>query len=103
MSRRVLNPDQFSIVSDPDEDMHALYAYHPDFGGGTVPVGSLYWNKSDGRITNVLVDQGARRQGIATAMYNQGKTMNPPPVHTDPEHRTGLGKKWIAGVGGESV
>jgi GNAT superfamily N-acetyltransferase len=98
-----LNPRQFRIEQDSDSDLHALDTYHPDFGAGKVPVGSLYWDRQSGKITNVTVQPEARRQGVASRMYAQAQTMDPPARHAPESERTGLGKKWVKGVGGDST
>jgi hypothetical protein len=36
-------------------------------------------------------------------MYDTAQQVEPPPVHAPENERTGLGKKWIKGMGGESV
>lgn len=103
-ARRHLNPDQFQLVHDPDDPgLHAIEAYHPDFGGGTVPVGSMLIDKSSSRITNISVDSQHRRQGIGRRMYNDAMGRGLNPLHSPEAHKTALGKKWSTAIGGPSV
>ena len=103
-ARRHLNPDQFRLVHDADDPgLHSIEAFHPDFGGGNVSVGSMLIDKSNSRITNINVDQSHRRQGIGRKMYSQAQQLGLNPLHSPAEHKTALGKKWSAGVGGDAV
>ena len=103
-AKRHLNPDQFRLVHDPDDtNLHSIEAFHPDFGGGNVPVGSMLIDKGNSRITNINVDERHRRQGIGTKMYNEAVSRGLNPMHSPEEHKTALGKKWSAGVGGDMV
>ena len=100
-AKKMLNPDQFRIEPSSDADTHSLDIYHPDHAGGTVPVGTMIWSRQTGAIHNIQSD--VRRQGIATRMFEHSQQFDPPAKHNTPENRTKLGKKWAAGVGGESV
>ena len=102
-ARRHLNPDQFSMVHEPGSVTHAIVAYHPAFGQGTIPVGHMIWDNQSGRITNIQVDEKHRRQGIGRRMYQEGQKHSPAPKHDVEKNRTALGKKWVRGVGGPSV
>lgn len=90
-ARRHLNPDQFRLVHETDSNVHSVDAFHPDFGAGKVPVGSLLWDKQSGRITNIGVQQGFRRQGIGRKMFEHAQQFHPAPLHS--ETQTNLGKK----------
>jgi ribosomal protein S18 acetylase RimI-like enzyme len=106
-SRRHLNPDQFSMVTDTDRDqgIHSVDAFHPGYLQGQHPVGSMLWEIGSGRITNISVDDQHRRQGIATRMYNHvnEKGYGSEPRHDVESMRTKLGSKWVSSVGGPSL
>ncbi len=96
-ARRHLNPDQFRMQSDTDSSTHGIYTYHPDFGAGQVPVGSLYWDKNSGTVTSINVQDQYRKQGIGTMMYKHAQSFDPPAVHHDAV-KTGMGKRFFAGI-----
>jgi GNAT superfamily N-acetyltransferase len=78
---------------------HTITA-HTDKGN---KAGSLEWNKSSGKIEDIDVHPEARRQGIASHMWDLAhqvsqETSTPAPRHS-PE-RTPDGDAWAKSVGG---
>jgi hypothetical protein len=94
---------------------HSIYAFHPSFGGGDIPAGSMHWYHSPGKkfgrdmapgdISHVEVQgktkysEGFRGQGLASAMYGMANNFEPKPRHV-PEQQTTAGQGWAAHVGG---
>lgn len=103
MTKRVLNPDQFDLRDESNDTVHTIAAFHPNFGQGQMPVGFMIWDRQSGRISNIDVDAGHRRQGIGKRMYQAGMQFQTPPKHDVVKNRTTLGKKWVQGVGGPSI
>jgi hypothetical protein len=110
-SRRHLNPDQFGKLTFEHSETpreHSIDAYHPDFGGGSVPVGSMNWAKHTdaqfgrtvpaGHIFNIQVESSFQKNGIATEMFRRAGQHNPPPVHSP--FQTKAGKKFAKKTGG---
>lgn len=102
-ARDHLSPHQFKMVTSSLTNTHHIQVYHPDFKGGTEPVGEMNWNRGSGKIGNIRVDKGKRRQGIATMMFNHAQTMNPPAKHAPMNEISPAGKKWRRSVGGKSI
>lgn len=115
-----ISPHEFRYVHDEDADAHYIEAYHPSFGGGQVPVGSMFWAKrehttpggimkaSPGEIYNIEVQGPSRHnqvnyrgRGIATEMYNRAQSYEPKPLHSS--RQTEDGKRWAKRVGGPGV
>lgn len=102
-ARRHLSPHEFTIVPDSLSQTHYINAYHPAHKGGKEPVGHMNWNRTTGKINNIQVHQGYRRQGIASRMFEFSQSMDPPARHAPSNERTAAGKKWAKAVGGKSV
>ena len=112
---RNLNPRQFkgyTLTHDQDADFSTVNAYHPDFGGGQVPVGVLDWFKAAGtlpsgrevragEINNVNVMPEHRHQGLATEMYRMANEYPTQPLHGSVKTLAGIG--WSAKTGGKHV
>lgn len=66
-------------------------------------VGKLNWAHKSGNITGIYVPKEFRRQGVATALYNEGTRLSqssrgvPKPKITD--DRTDLGEAWSKSLG----
>jgi len=78
----------------------SIEAHHPEHG----LVGHLYWNTNPNykgapmhSVTSVAVSHP--RQGIATAMWQEAKKIEPNIQHAPPSQRTAQGKKWVKAVG----
>lgn len=110
-AREHLNNVQFEHEKGPLE--HSVYAFHPSFGNGEIPIGSMHWyhspgskfghERKPGEISTVEVMPDYRRQGVASAMYEHAKgNYSPVPLHTSTD-MTPQGKKWAKSVGGDYV
>lgn len=102
-AQRHLNPDQFKFEHEPGQYVGSVYATHPDYGGGDVPVGSIHWHNDTGMISNVLVQEGHQRQGLGTRLYHEALGVRPDLVHSPENMRLKAGKKWVNKVGGPSL
>jgi hypothetical protein len=102
-----LHPVQFNYrQSDKggSKPVHVLEARIPDSSHplGGRQVGNMVWNARG--IEHVLVDPDSQRQGIATAMWNEGQRLAtenqriPKPRHSP--DRTNAGDAWARSVGG---
>jgi len=99
-AKRHLNPSQFRLEPDENESHHWLTAYHPDFGGGKVPVGEMSWNRHTGEVANISVADAHQRQGIGTMLWNEAPKYGRQPLHS--QNQLGPGKKWAKKVGGDT-
>lgn len=116
-ARDHLNPDQFRFEHSKGSLEHSIHAYHPAFGGGEVPIGSIHWYHKPGQrygktmhpgeISNIEVqgetkyNPSYRRQGIGTRLYTEAQKYDPKPLHSSIQ--SGNGKDWAKKVGGPSV
>jgi len=97
-----LSSKQFHVVLDHHngELSHTITAY-TDRGNNA---GSMEWSKSSGQIEDLLVHPEARRQGVASHMWDLAQQVSkeartPAPQHS-PE-RTPDGDAWAKAVGGK--
>ena len=97
-----LSNEQFGVTLHHHEGpiSHTITA-HTDKGN---KAGSLEWDKSSGKIEDIDVHPEARRQGIASHMWDLAhqvaqETGTPAPQHS-PE-RTPEGDAWAKAVGGK--
>lgn len=71
---------------------------------GDKKVGSIDWDGNEtGRVNMVHVDEGHRRQGIATALWQQAQSTSQekgltPPKHSDDKDMSVQGKAWSKSV-----
>ena len=96
-----LSPSQFNVVLDHHngEINHTITAY-TDRGNNA---GSMEWSKSSGQIEDLFVHPEARRQGIASHMWDLAHQVSkeagtPVPHHSS--ERTPDGNSWAKSVGG---
>lgn len=91
---------------DHSDGLHRLQAFDP---GGSDPVGTMTWHtdpvedeeflKYDtGEIDRLKVRPDRRRQGIATALWDEGQKYDPAPRHSP--YRTQEGEAFARHVGG---
>lgn len=101
-----LQPMQFSgggrdYVIEPDPVWPRAVQATPV--GNKKPVGRLAWHRDDiddgmgNKVQSVFVHEKHRRRGLATAMWEQAKQMNPNIQHS--HARTEDGRAWSAKVG----
>ena len=96
---------RFNAASEPRQGpitlhrdtVHRVAALTP----GGEEVGSIEWNQHNGRVDNVNVNQGRRRQGMATRLWqeahaNAEQSGLTAPVHSDIQFPDG--KAWVAGM-----
>jgi hypothetical protein len=97
-----IHPTQFGDVTlshNPDANVGGYAAHTITATLGEHKVGQLKWRKSTGEIHAIDVGNQIRHQGIATAMYNMGKSIpGKGPTHSD--DRTDAGEGWAKAVGG---
>ena len=71
---------------------------------GTRPVASMSWHHQTGEVKGVFTDPAHQRQGIATALWHEGKRIATETRGvTTPKHsaqRTKSGEAWARSVGG---
>ena len=67
-------------------------------GGGGTPLGALHWHPDDGEITYMRVEDGHRRQGIGTALWQRAHQESAERGLVPPAHSAGTG--FAEGVGG---
>ena len=97
-----LSSKQFHVVLDHHngELSHTITAY-TDRGNNA---GSMEWSKSSGQIEDLLVHPEARRQGVASHMWDFAKQTAQELGLKEPKHsptRTKEGDLWAPTVGGE--
>jgi GNAT superfamily N-acetyltransferase len=102
-AKRHLNPSQFTFEPEAGEYVSSVYATHPAYGGGQVPVGSIHWHNATGMISNIMVDPQHHRQGIATNLYHEALKIRPDLVHSPESNRLKAGNNWVRKVGGPSL
>lgn len=114
-ARRHLNEQQFSQIRYEDSlnrgDIHSIYAFHPSFGNGELPIGSFHWFHQagqkwgkptvKGQIDAVEVQPEFQKNGVARAMYERATGIGPQPLHAP--DRTKEGKAWSRKIGGPSA
>lgn len=92
-----------------DQDFHGRHrvsAWPAGYDGDTEygqPMGTLHWHPEDGHITYLRVEDGHRRKGIATALWNRAHQESSArglaaPAHS--ESRTPAASGWAQAVGG---
>ncbi len=97
---RNLNSIQFEHTESNTE--HSLHAY-----SGGEHAGELHWRKQSGQkwgrqmqqgeVDELRVEPAYRRQGVGTALWNEGKSYSPAPVHS--RVQTLAGSRWADKVG----
>lgn len=100
MSSRALNEEQFGDYTLTHLRAHMDYPRHQIIASTSTgyPVGHMNWHPRTHEITGLWVDEGERRQGIATAIWQMGQRASPRPVHS--ADRTRAGDAWARAVGG---
>jgi hypothetical protein len=99
MSHEALNSEQFGDYSleyaKPDMYIprHRIVA-----SKSGERAGEMTWHPKTHAITGINVEEGDRRQGLATAMWKMGQQQRPKPVHS--ADRTRAGEAWAKSVGG---
>jgi len=97
-----LNPLQFhydTVDTGGSRPMHRVMAVHP---ATNQEVGGMTWTAR--HIRNISVADDFRRQGVATALWNEGQRIAaenpriPAPKHS--AERTDAGDAWARSVGG---
>jgi hypothetical protein len=78
-----------------NENYHSVRAVDPETG---IQIGDMTWDKRNGRLAMIKVEDGLRRQGIATAMWNHANSVSPV---THSELRTPEGDAWAQKIGGD--
>jgi GNAT superfamily N-acetyltransferase len=97
---------QHSEIDYHGDPMHRLTAHLP---GQAEPVGEMKWftqprhdegflQYDAGEISRLRVDDGHRRQGIATGLWNEGQKYDPAPRHSP--YRTDEGDAFARKMGG---
>lgn len=66
-------------------------------------VGGLIWTEADGIIDYVQVDADMRRKGIATALLEAARRLDPSVRHDVEENRSELGREWVRAVGSRTA
>lgn len=64
----------------------------------------MQWSDNTGELQHIMVNHDARRQGIATALWNRAQQLSGERGITAPTHsskRTKEGDAWAKSVGGE--
>ena len=102
-----LSPVQFDFYP-ADKDDHAAGWHNHEihaFAPGDQHVGRLAWDARDGDVQHVHVDEGSRRQGVATGMwkYAQGLQGVQRPRHAPSDERTDAGNAWAKSVKGPGL
>lgn len=97
---------QFEFLKANTKDMdtkrhtHKLEAYDEDFGDFT---GVMEWHPKTGELKNIYVEPNYRRQGIATALWSEGrKIAQSQKGVVAPQHssdRTDEGDAWAQSTG----
>jgi oxalate decarboxylase/phosphoglucose isomerase-like protein (cupin superfamily) len=96
---------QFDTVFNADyHGRHAVTVW-PSGQVGTEydkPVGSLHWHPEQGSVTYLNVDEGSRRQGVATSMWHSARNQAAahgltPPVHSSSQSEDGT--QWARSLG----
>lgn len=102
----LLNSVQFRYHAEPGGQWHEIRAY---FKGDPMlqgqPVGNLQWYETQPgqrhEIQGINVHEDLRRHGVATAMYNRAKEIDPKIAHS--ANRTtigeGAGDLWARSTG----
>jgi hypothetical protein len=99
MSQRALNNEQFGDYTleyaKPDMYIprHRIVASKEGQRAG-----EMTWHPKTHAVTGINVEEGERRQGLATAMWKMGQNVRPKPVHS--ADRTTAGEAWAKSVGG---
>lgn len=98
MASRHLNRVQFQHYTESD-GTHGLEAWLP--GDAAFPSGELRWHPETGEVHALSVEPKRQRQGVATALWNEGQKYTPAPVHS--RVQTKQGAAWARSVGGASI
>lgn len=89
--------EAFDTRDDPED--HTVEAHIND-SFGRMYMGKLSWSPDGGRISDIHVPEYARRNGVATAMYNHAMNLGVGvPEHS--EQRTDEGEAWARSLGEE--
>lgn len=101
---------QWQFVHDAPEHHyeHTLIAYPQGVTPSQNPsnhIGYMSWVKGSGIVSDVMVKPNFRRQGVATALWNEAnKIAQQTPTVPAPRHnsmRSRVGDQWARSVGGE--
>ena len=98
-----LGPQFESTFNADQRGRHAVTVW-PRGQVGTeydTPVGSLHWHPEEGTVTYLHVDEGHRRQGVATSMWNQAHDAARANGLTPPQHSSSMtddSRAWAAAL-----
>jgi hypothetical protein len=88
-------PKDFRFVLRENSEVTHRIAVH---NSSDIEVGNLNWDKITGEITNLDVEKGYQRKGIATAMFNEARKISRENDFVTPVHSKTLSpdaEKWI--------
>jgi hypothetical protein len=95
---------QGAAVFDRHFDPSDTYGLHAiEYRSGGTQVGRISWNPESGTVDRVETHPDYRRQGIATRLWHDARSVTPHLRHDTPDEMSDDGLSWARAVGGPNA